>query len=200
MADKVLTAIAAQLKKATTAAIFCHIRPDGDALGSGMALCLALRAAGKKAFLVCEEKVPEKFLFLPALSKVAVGMPQADFDLLISVDCADESRLGAFGADYARFKGITINIDHHISNTNYAMYNYVRECSATCEIMPDILEEAGFEITKDIADLLMLGLITDSGSFAHKDVNEKTFLAAAKLAKAKADVNTIYYNIFSRQK
>ncbi|MCD8371695.1 MAG: bifunctional oligoribonuclease/PAP phosphatase NrnA [Clostridia bacterium] len=200
MADNALEAAAEQLKKATTAAIFCHIRPDGDALGSGMALCLAMRAAGKKAYLICEEKAPEKFLFLPALSEIAVGMPEADYDLLVAVDCAEEGRLGAFAEAYSRFKGVTVNIDHHISNTNYAMYNCVRECSATCELLPDVFDAAGFEITKDIADLLMLGLITDSGSFCHKDVTEKTFLSAARLVKAGADVNTISYNMFSHQK
>ncbi|MCD7729078.1 MAG: bifunctional oligoribonuclease/PAP phosphatase NrnA [Clostridia bacterium] len=200
MADKSVEEVAEQLKKSTTAAIFCHIRPDGDALGSGMALCLAMRAAGKTAYLVCEEKIPEKFNFLPALSQVATGMPDADFDILISVDCADESRLGAFAAEYTRFKGVTVNIDHHISNTYYGMYNCVKECTATCELLPRILDAAGFKITKEIADLLMVGLVTDSGCFAHKDVTENTFLAAARLVKEGADVNTINYNMFDHQK
>ncbi|MCD8308546.1 MAG: bifunctional oligoribonuclease/PAP phosphatase NrnA [Clostridia bacterium] len=200
MADKAVQAVAEKLKNATTAAIFCHVRPDGDALGSGMALCLAMRAAGKKAYFVCEEKVPEKFLFLPALKKVCTGMPDADFDILISVDCAEESRMGAFAQEYARFKGVTVNIDHHISNTNYGMYNCVKERTATCEILPEILKEAGFEINKEIADLLMLGLVTDSGCFAHKDVTENTFLVAAELAKAGADVSIVNYNMYARQK
>lgn len=197
--DKSITAAAEQLKKAKTAAIFCHIRPDGDALGSGMAICLALKNAGKKAYLVCEEPIPAKFGFLPALKNICIGLPNLDYDIMVSSDCADEARLGAFAQVYTQFKGVTLNIDHHISNTNYGMYNCVRQCSATCELLPEILTAAGFEITTEIANLLMLGLITDSGSFTHKDVNAKTLSVASMLCAAGADVYTINYQMCVRQ-
>ena len=68
--------------------------------------------------------------------------------------------MGIFGEAYVKFSGNTINIDHHVSNKGFAKYNYVYECTATCELLTDIILEAGFEITQEIADLLMLGLPT----------------------------------------
>ena len=100
---------------------------------------------------------------------------------------------------FTQFNGRKINIDHHISNKRFADYNYVAECPATCEILTEILVLAGFEINKKVADLLMLGLITDSGNFAHKDVTDKTFETGALLRKCGADVNEINYQMFSRQ-
>ncbi|MBD5632066.1 MAG: bifunctional oligoribonuclease/PAP phosphatase NrnA [Clostridia bacterium] len=191
--------IISKLKSAKTVAIFCHVRPDGDALGSGLALCLALNNLGKTAYMCCEDLPPEKFNFLSATGLVKSEIPELEYDTLISVDCADEARLGVFCKRFQKFKKTTINIDHHISNSGFAKYNYVINCPATCEIMTGIFQKAGFEITKDIADLLMLGLITDSGNFTHCDVTEKTFQTAAHLRACGADVNKINYEMFSRQ-
>ena len=198
--EKMVAAAAAKLNKVQRAAIFCHVRPDGDALGSGMALCLALRGAGKEACLVCEDPAPEKFNFLPALKDIKSSVPDIDFDTYIAVDSADIARMGANGHAFSKFRGETVNIDHHISNTNYAGVNCVCECSATCEIMPEVLAAAGFSITPQIADLLMLGLMTDSGSFTHSDVTEHTFAMAARLRAAGANVTEINYRMFACQK
>ena len=195
-----LAAVAARLKKAQKAAIFCHARPDGDALGSGLSLCLAMRAAGKTAEFVCEDAPPEKFFFLPGMDEVRTSLPADDYDLFIAVDCADAARMGEFGHAFSRFKGDTVCIDHHVSNGGFAKYNCVRVCSATCEIMPEVLSAAGFAVTRQIADLLMLGLVTDSGTFTHSDVTGHTFSVAAGLRAAGADVNRINYEMFSRQK
>ena len=198
--EKQIAAAAAQLNRAQCAAIFCHARPDGDALGSGMALCLAMRAAGKKAFLCCEDPAPEKFSFLPALGGICNAVPDEQFDTFIAVDSADVARLGSLGHAFSRFRGETVNIDHHISNTGYANINCVCECSATCELMPEVFAAAGFVITPEIADLLMLGLMTDSGSFTHSDVTAHTFSVAAQLRAAGADVTEINYRMFACQK
>ena len=198
--DNSVAAVAARIKKANKAAIFCHARPDGDALGSGLSLCLAMRAAGKTAEFVCEDAPPEKFFFIPEMREVKTSLPQDDYDLYIAVDCADVARMGEFGHAFSRFRGDTVCIDHHISNKGFAKLNCVRVCSATCEIMPEVLSAAGFEITAPMSNALMLGLITDSGTFTHSDVTAHTFNVAAELRSAGADVNKINYEMFSRQK
>ncbi len=198
--DNSVAAVAARIKKANKAAIFCHARPDGDALGSGLSLCLAMRAAGKTAEFVCEDAPPEKFFFIPEMREVKTSLPQDEYDLYIAVDCADIARMGEFGHAFSRFKGDTVCIDHHISNKGFAKLNCVRVCSATCEIMPEVLSAAGFEITAPMSNALMLGLITDSGTFTHSDVTAHTFNVAAELRSAGADVNKINYEMFSRQK
>lgn len=198
--ENCVAAAAAQIKKAHSAAIFCHSRPDGDAIGSGLALCLAMRAAGKRAYFVCEDVPPEKFFFIPAMKEVLTSLPEEEYDLFITVDCAEVTRTGSLSQTYLRFRGETVNIDHHISNTCYAHCNCVLGCSATCEIMPEVLQAAGLEITKDVAQLLMLGLMTDSGVFTHNDVTPHTFSVAALLREKGADVTEINYRMFSSQK
>lgn len=194
-----LVEIIEQLNAAKRVAIFCHVRPDGDALGAGLALSLALENSGKKADMYCEDLPPEKFSFISSMQKVIQKAPNAEYDLLVSVDCADVSRMGVFGKFYSRFKKNTINIDHHVSNDRYAKLNYVEDCSACCEIITVLLIEAGYEITEEIANLLMVGLVTDSGNFTHQDVTEKTFSTGAFLRSKGAAVNLIYYNLYARQ-
>lgn len=188
-----------KLENSKNIAVMCHARPDGDALGSGIALCCALENIGKKAYMCCEDKPPEKFLYNPSFGKVIDFVPALDFDALVCVDCADIQRLGAFSKRFKKFKKTTINFDHHMTNEGYAELNYVRECPATCEIMTEFMIAAGYEITEEIANLLMLGLITDSGNFVHQDVTENTFKIASYLRAKGADVNLINYNMFGRQ-
>ena len=195
-----ISQICKQLNLANKIAVFCHTRPDGDALGSGMALTSALNNAGKYAVMCCDDSVPEKYKFLEKLSEVKSGIPEnVEFDTFICVDCADVNRIGSFASDFLSFKGRKINIDHHTSNKKFAEYNCVEECPATCQLLIEIFLQAGFEIDKEIANLLMLGLISDSGNFTHSDVTEKTFEMAALLRKSGADVTDINYQIFSRQ-
>lgn len=194
-----LEEIAQQLKKSKKVAVFCHVRPDGDALGSGLALCAALKRAGKTAFMCCEELPPEKFYFLQAMHGVQTQLPAVDFDTFVSVDCADIQRLGCFAKHFAKFKGTTVNIDHHISNAGFAEYNYVEECPATCQLLTRILRCAQLEIDEEVANLLMLGLITDSGNFTHTDVSPETYETAAYLRGNGANMNVINYEMYSRQ-
>lgn len=198
--NNTLSEIAEQLNKANSVAIFCHARPDGDALGAGLALAVAFRNAGKSTDMCCEGLPPEKFSFLPAVKTVKNVLPQnKNYDAFICVDCADVTRMGIFTDAFVKFPKTTINIDHHISNKGYAKYNFVFECPASCELLTDILLATDYEITSEIADLLMLGLITDSGNFTHTDVSEKTYKTAAELRKRGADNNLINYNMYSRQ-
>ena len=202
MTNNSLAEVAALLKNCKTAAVCCHVRPDGDALGSSLALTIALENAGKRAFMLCEDKPPERLCLFPAMERAFQVLPVdlKDLDLFIVVDSADVTRIGAFSAQFSAFKGKTLNIDHHISNPRYAKCNYVfADSTATCEIMPEVLDAAGFEITKEIADLLALGLLTDSGNFSHRDVSAKTFAVAAKLKECGADICNIGYEMFTRQ-
>ena len=200
MTNSSLAQICKQLNSTENIAVFCHARPDGDALGAGLSLMLALQNAGKKVVMCCEDTPSEKFTFLPETALVKNQLPaEIIFDTFISVDCADVFRLGSFTGAFQNFKGKTVNIDHHFSNKRFAELNYVIDCPATCELLYEILEFAGFEISNEIANLLMLGLICDSGNFSHNDVTEKTFAVAAKLRSYGADVNLINYNVFSKQ-
>ena len=195
-----IAAVCKQLELAKNVAVFCHIRPDGDALGAVLALTTALNNAGKCAVAFCDDVVPEKYDFLNKTLEVKDKLPESvKFDTFICVDCSDVTRIGAFCDAFVAFKGRKINIDHHVSNTRYADCNYIAERTATCELLTEILTVAGYEIDNEIANFLMLGLITDSGNFTHSDVTDKTFEIAALLRKKGADVTLINYRMFSRQ-
>ncbi len=196
-----LRQIAEELKKIKSAVIFTHTRPDGDTLGSGVALFFALSAIGVRCEICNDSDIPEKFSFLKGIDQIRKTPVLPDAEAYIAVDSSEEMRLGELGEVFARAKGKkpTFNIDHHISNTAYARFNYVRNCAANCLNMAQLIPLLGVKIDADIANALMLGLMTDSGNFSHSDVDGETFRTAGLLADAGADVNTIGYNVFRRQ-
>ena len=202
MTNNNLTEIAKVINGAKIVAVCCHARPDGDALGSLTAICVALTNAGKEVYMLCEEQPPEKLCITPSTRKSYQQLPVdlKKLELFITVDCSDVTRLGSFGAQFGAFKGATVNIDHHVSNTKFAKFNYVfPDSTATCEIMPEVLKACGFEITGEIADALAMGLLTDSGNFSHRDVSAKTFAVASKLKECGANFCDIGYEMFTRQ-
>ena len=193
-----LKEIAEQLKKIRNAAIFCHMRPDGDALGAAMGLARMLEQCGAKCSVVCESDIPEKFFFLEGMDSI-VKAPPADAEVYIAVDSSDERRLGALCETFVSAKKTKFNIDHHISNTRYGDFWFVEDRAATCEILVDLSELLGTPLSPLAANYLMMGLSSDTGNFAHQNVTEHTFLAAAKLASCGADVHRIQYNMFKKQ-
>jgi len=198
--NSTLEEIAARVKRARSAVILTHMRPDGDAIGSALALSCALDALGIEHCVCDESELPSNLAFLEGLEKIE-KKPDPQAELYIAVDSSDEPRLGALADDFrlAVKKRDTINIDHHVSNTRYAKYNYVRECSANCMNIAALIEAMGVPFNKSMAEYLLLGLLTDSGNFSHDDVTEETFLTAAKLVKAGADIRFLNYNLFKKQ-
>ena len=195
-----LQRIANNLKTAKQVAIFAHMRPDGDALGSSLALSRALDYFGIENEVCVETDLPSNLLFVEGLKKVK-KFPEKEYDVLVTLDCSDEQRLGALSDEFmrAKRKKDTYNIDHHVSNTRYAKVNFVRECSANCMNVAKLIEYMGAPIDKEMAEYLLLGLLTDSGNFSHDDVNEETLALGAKLVKAGADIHYFNYNLFKKQ-
>ncbi len=196
-----LEQIADVLKGANGVLIVTHMRPDGDAFGSSLALSYALTNLGISNQVCDESGIPSNLAFISGVEQIR-EKPSAEYDLIIALDCADLQRLGQLSEMFARAqaKGIvTVNVDHHISNTCYAKYNYVRECSANCMNVATLIEYLGAPLDKMTAEYLLVGLLTDSGNFSHDDVTEETLLLAAKLVKAGADIRYYNYNLFKKQ-
>lgn len=190
-----------QIKTAKQVAIFTHMRPDGDAFGSALALSAALDNLHIANEVCVETDIPSNLAFINGIDKVK-KKPENIYDLLICVDCADVQRLGALSDEFlraARKNICTVNIDHHVSNTRYAKYNYVRDCSANCMNVARLIEYMGAPLDKKTAEYLLVGLLTDSGNFAHDDVTEETLGLAAKLVAAGADIRYYHYNLFKKQ-
>ena len=193
--------IADVLRRLKSAVIFTHTRPDGDALGSAMALSRALSLLQIKNQVVNDCEVPEKFLFLEGIDQIQ-RFPTLDAEGYICVDASDENRLGELQKTFLKGVGkgkVTINIDHHISNTRFCKYNYVVDRSSNCENVAHIIAQLGVKYDEQIANYLLTGIVTDSGTFSHSDVNGDTFRVAALAADAGADVSKITYQTFRKQ-
>ncbi len=184
--DKILE----EIKKAETIVISAHESPDGDALGSCMAMKLILEQMGKKPTVIIPE-YSRLFKFLPKIEEVKKDSEVEIYDLAISLDCANLSRL--VGKEYFEKAKRTIVIDHHGSNNMYGDLNYVNPASPSCcEILAVIIEYFGINITKDIGTCIMTGIITDTGGFRHKSTNAETFEFAAELLRKGVDISGIY--------
>ena len=196
-----LEQIANRIKQAKSVAIFTHMRPDGDAFGSALALSCALDFLKTPNQVCVETEIPSNLVFIDGIQKVQ-KKPTREYDLLVMVDCSDEQRLGGLQTEYLlakRRKIDTVNVDHHISNPCYAKWNYVRECAANCMHIATLIEYMGAPFDKKTAEYLLIGLLTDSGNFSHDDVTEETLLLAAKLVKAGADIRYYNYQLFKKQ-
>ena len=192
-----LNDLSSKLKKEKNVALICHIRPDGDTLGSALALSFALNNLGIVSDVFCDDSVPSRFFFLNSASLVKKQIDK-EYSALIAIDCADITRLGSFGELFLAHKN-TYSIDHHISNTRYAKHNYVVDNSSNCENILQIIQDLNCNIDTEMANLLAMGIMTDTGNFRHKNVTPLTLSSASFLVERGADLNTIYYNMFSKQ-
>lgn len=196
-----LEQIANKIKRAKNVLIIGHMRPDGDAFGSALALSNALDGLGIDNEVCVETDVPSNLIFIDGIAKVR-KTPSKPYDLLVTVDCSDEQRLGALQDEFlsaTRKKIDTVNIDHHISNTCFAKYNFVRECSANCMNVAKLIADMGAPFDKKTAEYLLIGLLSDSGNFSHDDVTEETLTLGAKLVAAGADIRYYHYMLFKKQ-
>ena len=132
-----LREMAERLKQLKSATIFCHMRPDGDTLGAAMGLKCMLESCGARCSVVCESKIPDKFLFLEGMGEIS-RTPNGNAEAYIAVDSSEIHRLGFLGDAFERAKKPKFNIDHHISNSRYGDYCYVEDRAATCEIMTEL--------------------------------------------------------------
>jgi len=189
---KVIEDIKDLVSSSKTAILAAHVDPDGDTLGSMIALALILRKLGLKCTLYSADGIPKSYRFLPHAEEVLDRPPKEDFDLLITVDASDISRIGP--------KKITakkvINIDHHPDNTNFGDINYVELLSAVAEQVYNLARKLGVEIDKEIATLLYISIITDTGNFRYSNTLPSTFMVARELVEHGANPSTCATQVY----
>ncbi len=170
------------LKKARRVLIATHIFPDGDALGSQLALGFALEAAGKEVYFYSEEPVSHTLDFLPGSDRLITELPgDATFDCAVSLDCGDKRRLGEGADQLLRYKPF-IAIDHHAGHQHFADFSWVDEHrSSTGEMIYDLLCLLGCEISQQTAYCLYTAILTDTGSFKYDSTTAHTLRVAADL-------------------
>jgi len=178
-------------------AVLCHIRPDGDALGSQLALALSLQQLGKKVRVWNEDGMLEKYSFLPRADLLTKPPHTAeDVDAAIALDTAIQNRLGtAFTA--VRSAKIWINIDHHLSNPGYGDLVHVDPTApATGQIIFDLIKSQGFPFDREIAENLYAAISTDTGSFQYPKTSARTFEVAAELVCTGIDVGQLSQQLY----
>ena len=172
--------------------ILSHRRPDGDTTGSSAALCLGLRSLGKKAHVLYNEEVSSRFAWLhEGLAKEAVE----ENDTVVSVDVASP---GMLPKAFQHLLGkIDLRIDHHSSATSFTDCELVDGGSASCaELVWDVLEAAGADMNKAIAEAVYVGVSTDTGCFRYSNTTAHTFSVAARCAAAGARVYELNQELF----
>lgn len=178
-------------------AVLSHIRPDGDALGSQLALALSLQQLGKKVRVWNEDGMLEKYSFLPR-ADLLTKPPHAaeDVDVAIALDTAIQNRLGtAFTA--VRSAKIWINIDHHLSNPGYGDLVHVDPTApATGQIIFDLIKSQGFPFDREIAENLYAAISTDTGSFQYPKTSARTFEVAAELVCTGINVGQLSQQLY----
>ena len=178
-------------------AILSHVRPDGDALGSQLALALSLKQLGKDVRVWNEDGMLEKYSFL-ARAQLLTKPPSGpeDVDVAIALDTAVQNRLGtAFQA--IRTAKIWINIDHHPSNPGYGDLVYVDPTApATGQILFELIKSERLPFDRAIAENLYVAISTDTGSFQYPNTTARTFEIAAELVRAGVDVGRINQQVY----
>ena len=184
-----------KIKIAKNIILTAHINPDGDALGSLLAFYFMIKVYCKKnnmekmVKIVVDDKLPKYMRHFEDTKLIS------EYDLFISLDCANEERYGK-SVEIKRQSEQSINIDHHISNTEHADFNYVESICSTGELLHQFLEVFDIELTKKIAEYMYLGIINDTGNFRHDNVTQHTFLICSKLIGAGANNHKISNIIF----
>lgn len=194
--------IISSLTQSKKIGITFHTSPDGDSLGSSMALMHGLNKLGKNAYIICKDKVPEALSFLPYANEIS-NSPKGvlkNTDCVVVLDCGNLERVSADldskSAEYA-----LLNIDHHISNDLYGDLNLVdTNAAAVGEIIFDLLEKLNIELDKTIGVCLYTSLISDTGGFKHSNTTENTHAVSGKLINTGIDFSEIHRLLFQNKK
>lgn len=193
-----LAAVAEAVRSHDRFLLITHENPDGDALGSLLAMKLGLDQLGKDAvmYLAGDAPLPQEYAFMP-LDRLGRTPPaDASERTLVALDCANESRLGLDPSVLADAP-LSINIDHHHDNSRFGRINLiVPNASSTGEVLRELFTELGVELTPEISEALYVALVTDTGRFQYANTTPKALRLAAELVEAGADVHRVFQGVY----
>src|SRR5258708_2503885 len=177
--------------------ISSHARPDGDSIGSQLAMAYALEALGKEVRIVNADPAPEHYMDFPGVDRIEIAraVEETDADALIVMESGDLTRTGVSGLE-GRF---TINIDHHQGNTHYGSLNWVDESAAACgEMVFDLVEALGVPLTIEVATQVYLAILTDTGSCHYSNITPKTFEICRRTVEAGVNPPAMARRVFDQ--
>jgi phosphoesterase RecJ-like protein len=188
------------IKRADRILVVTHVSPDGDAIGSLLAMGHLLGQLGKHQLtLALDDGVPEKFCFLPGSADIARSV-DGSFDLILVTDCSDDRRGGQVLQKSWREGTPVINIDHHVTNTGFGTLNLVRlDAAATTQVIYWLAQVWGLQVEKDLALSLLTGLVTDTLCFRTANVTPRVMEDAAAMMAAGADLSAVTHQTVNRR-
>ena len=171
-----------------------HARPDGDSLGSQLAMIYALRAMGKEALAINVDPAPAPLLAFPGVPDIRIASSvEGEFDAAIIMECGDLNRTGVSGLE--RF--FVINIDHHPGNAGYGQINWFDASAAACaEMVYELVRALGVPLTREIATHVYLAILTDTGSFHYSGISPRTFEICRECLVAGVDPVMVARNVY----
>jgi len=177
--------IADEIRRRQRFVLSSHVRPDGDAIGSQLAMAFALWQLGKDVRLVNRDPPPTPMMVFPGVPKIEVASRIEDpGDAVIVMECGELSRTGVEGFE----GGFVINIDHHLGNAGYGTLNWFDSSAAACgEMVFDLVRELGVELTPEIATHVYIAILTDTGSFHYSNISPRTFDVCRQCVEAGID-------------
>ncbi len=183
------------IKKFNKFLITSHINPEGDAIGSQIAMACLLRKLGKESVMLDDSPVPALLRFMKGTEDISKEMPRDfNFQAVITLDSPDLARIGRVN-DYIKKDSVIINIDHHISNVNFGKFNWVEpDFSSVGEMVYDLFKAFKIKVDLDEAIALYTAIMTDTGSFRYSNTVSKTHRIAAELV----DIGVKPYEIHTK--
>jgi phosphoesterase RecJ-like protein len=193
-ADPELARIVEAIRARRRFVLSSHARPDGDAIGSQLAMAHALRAMGKDVRLVNCDPAPPPLMAFPGVPGIEIASDAGTgFDAAIVMECGDLARTGVSGLD----RGFVINIDHHPGNTAYGQINWFEPAAAACgEMVFDVITALGVPLSPEMATHIYVAILTDTGSFHFSSISPRTFEICRLLLEAGVDPVRVARTVF----
>ncbi|HEV8354733.1 MAG TPA: DHH family phosphoesterase [bacterium] len=196
MATLPVREIAATLRTSRSVLIVCHVGPDGDCIGSALALALALDEVRVPCTIGSADGVPLSLRFLPSSTRIVTVPPQEAPDTSIAMECSTPERAGVFAPALMAARTV-INLDHHLSNSGYGTIVYWdQRAAAAGEQVHEIIRALGVPMTPEIAECLLAAVVTDTGVFRYPNVTPQVLRRAADLVEAGGSVHRIVEEVY----
>lgn len=191
--------VAIELERASAVFIAAHIMPDGDCIGSMLALGWALRALGKRVTYSLDDRVPETFNYLKGFEEIGSRSPD-ESDVFVFVDGSDSARYGRAYDPMRIEPRLSVNIDHHVTNENFAGLNLLDiGAASTAEIVYRLIRRLGAQITPNIAQCLLTGIVTDTLGFRTVATTPDTLERATELMREGGSIPEIIDRVYNRR-
>ena len=186
--------VATEIRRRQRFVVASHARPDGDAIGSSLAMALALQRLGKQARVVSRDRVPPQMQVFPSVDSIEVTDHVDDpGDAVIVLECGDTQRTGIAGLD----EGYVINIDHHPGNTMFGAMNWLDLSAAACgEMVFELIGALGVSLTPEIATHVYIAILTDTGAFHYSNITPRTFDICRQCVEAGVNATAVARSIF----